>query len=215
MFKHNPLGFHKNAMPAAKAAMAAHRQGKFWEYADLLFTRKQLDEGSYVSYAKELGLDVDKFNADRASAEVEQQILHDQQAVVKLGAGGTPAFFINGKKMSGAQPFPAFKAEVDAAIADADKALASGTKPADLHRTLAARNAGPSYVDWIIDGKPVGGSAAAAPGRPRGDRAAAGRDRAARPAEPSGPVEVAVSDTDPQRGKATAPVTIVIFSDFQ
>ncbi|GMV41959.1 MAG: hypothetical protein AMXMBFR64_36750 [Myxococcales bacterium] len=211
VFVHNPLGFHQKAMPAAKASMAAHKQGKFWEYGRLLFERKNLSEESYVAYAQELGLDLARFNADRASQEIQDLILHNQKAVVTLGAGGTPAFFINGKKLSGAQPYPAFKTEVDAALAAANAELAKGTKQEDLHRVLAGRNAGQSFVDWIIDGKPVTGSAQVAQGGDRGGRG----ERPAQPPQPTGPVDVPVEDDDPVHGKADAPVTIVLFSDFE
>lgn len=210
VFVHNPLGFHPNAMPAAKASMAAHKQGKFWEYAKLLFERKALGEDSYVAYAKELGLDLARFDADRASQEVQDVILHNQKAVVALGAGGTPAFFINGKKLSGAQPYPTFKVQVDAALAEANAEIAKGAKVEDVHRVLAARNAGQSFVDWLIDGKPATGAAAVAQGG-RGDQAA----RPTRPPQPTGPVEVPIEEDDPSRGNPNAPVTIAVFSDFQ
>ena len=57
IFKHNPLGFHKRAMPIAKASMAAHMQGKFWEFHDLVFQRKAYDDAKLEAIATELGLD--------------------------------------------------------------------------------------------------------------------------------------------------------------
>ena len=212
VFKHNPLGFHPNALPAAKASMAAHMQGKFWEFHDKLFAnQKGLGDAYYAQVAQELGLDMAKWEADRQSQAVLDRIQHDQKAVVSLGAGGTPAFFINGTKFSGAQPYEKFKAAVDGALSEANAELAKGTKVEDLHRVLASRNAGASFADWIIDGKPIAGAAAA----PTGGRGQAQAQRPSGPPQPVRPVDVPVEADDPVRGKPDAAVTIVLFSDFQ
>jgi protein-disulfide isomerase len=114
VFKHLPLGIHPQAAPAAYASEAAHRQGKFWEMHDLIFENQQnMSEQAYVSYAEQIGLDVEKFKADMASDEVKAVIDADSQEANALGVSGTPAFFVNGKHMSGAQPFPAFQALID------------------------------------------------------------------------------------------------------
>ena len=114
MFKHLPLGIHPQAAPAAYASEAAHRQGKFWEMHDLIFENQQsMSEQAYVSYAEQLDLNVDQFKADMASPEVKARIDADAREAGALGVTGTPAFFINGKHMSGAQPFPAFKNVID------------------------------------------------------------------------------------------------------
>jgi protein-disulfide isomerase len=118
VFKHMPLGIHANAPGAAAAAEAAHRQGRFWEMHDRLFAnQRELSDERYQAYARELGLDLERFDRDRASAEVKGRIDQDEQEAARLGVSGTPAFFINGRFFSGAQPFEAFKAEIDRELA--------------------------------------------------------------------------------------------------
>ena len=134
VFKHQPLPFHPNAMPAALAAEAAHRQGKFWEMHDKLFgDQKSLGPETYERYAKELGLNLAKWKADMASDSVKKTIEAESQAGTAIGARGTPAFFINGKSLSGAQPFESFKAVIDAEIQAADALLKKGVAPAKLY----------------------------------------------------------------------------------
>jgi protein-disulfide isomerase len=114
VFKHLPLSIHPKAPAAHAAAEAAHRQGKFWEMHDKIFADQQsMSPEKYVEYARELGLDIDRFQADLASAEVKQRIDADTNEASKLGVTGTPAFFVNGRFLSGAQPFAAFKTLID------------------------------------------------------------------------------------------------------
>jgi protein-disulfide isomerase len=186
VYKQNPLPFHQNAMPAATASLAAGKQGKFWEMYDLLFKNQQkLGADDLNGYAQSLGLNMDKFKADMASAEVKAQITKEQQLAASLGASGTPAFFINGHKLVGAQPIDSFKSVIDAQKAIADKKLADGTKPSDLYAAL------------------VQNGVTAPPMAPQGA-----------PQVPDAPVNVAIGDS-PVRGPSDAPVTIIEFSDFQ
>ena len=114
VFKHNPLPFHNRAMPAAMASMCAHEQGKFWQMHDQLFANNQaLEDAQIEGYAKAVGLDVGKFKACYSANKYKGQIEADQMKANQLGARGTPAFFINGRFLSGAQPFPAFQALID------------------------------------------------------------------------------------------------------
>jgi protein-disulfide isomerase len=113
-FKNQPLPFHQNAKPAAAAALAAHEQGKFWQMHDKLFqNQKALDRASLERYAQELGLDVNKFKAALDSNKFDAQIAADSAEGTRLGANGTPTFFINGRQLVGAQPFDQFKALID------------------------------------------------------------------------------------------------------
>jgi protein-disulfide isomerase len=100
-YKHFPLTqAHPEALPAAQAAWAAQKQGKFWEYHDELFTnQKQLGEAFYVATAQKLKLNLVKFNADRKIAD--QSIVQDFSLGRKLGVNGTPTFIINGESVSG------------------------------------------------------------------------------------------------------------------
>lgn len=113
-FKHYPLPFHGDAKPAAIASLAAGKQGKFWEMHDKLFAKQdQLKKEKFVEYAKELGLDVGKFTADLESTDLAKEVDADMQLGMKNGVQGTPAFFINGVMLSGAQPLDRFKAVID------------------------------------------------------------------------------------------------------
>jgi protein-disulfide isomerase len=118
VWKNNPLPFHPNAMPAAKAAMAAAKQGKFWEMHDLLFAnQRELSPANYEKWAQQIGLNMDKFKADMASSEVEAEIKADADQARQVGAGGTPNFFIDGVNVVGAQPFDRFKQVIDQEVA--------------------------------------------------------------------------------------------------
>ena len=85
-------------MPAAKATMAAHVFGKFWEFHDKAFSdAKNLTDANFEKWAGELGLNLEQWRAWMNSQEVQDKVLHDQATVTSMGARGTPAFFINGK----------------------------------------------------------------------------------------------------------------------
>jgi protein-disulfide isomerase len=122
VFKHFPLSFHKEAMNAHKAVAAAGEQGKFWEMHDEIFeSPKDLAPETMQKHAQKLGLDMAKFDADYASEATAKKISDDQKEGRSIGVRGTPAFFVNGKYMAGAQPYEAFKREVDAALKKDDK----------------------------------------------------------------------------------------------
>jgi len=126
-------------MPAAKAAEAAGKQGKFWEMHDKLFeNQKALSAESYLAYAGELGLDVEQFKKDMADPALEKKILEQQTLGMNLGARGTPAFFINGRFLSGAQPVENFKKLIDEEKAKADKLIAAGTPKAQVYEKTIA-----------------------------------------------------------------------------
>lgn len=127
-FRHNPLSFHMHAMPAARAAMAAHAQGKFWQMHDKLFeNNKDLTEKNFNKWARELGLNVKQFKKDYADSSIERTIKDDQSAGIKLGARGTPAFFVNGRFISGAQPKENFAKIIDEELTKAKAKVAAGT----------------------------------------------------------------------------------------
>lgn len=113
-FKHLPLDFHPQAMPASKASLAAQKQGKFWEMHDYLFENQgKLADGFYETAAKDLGLDVEKFKKDFADPATEARIKKDVELVKTLGVQGTPNFFVNGVNLRGAYPLPEFKKIID------------------------------------------------------------------------------------------------------
>jgi protein-disulfide isomerase len=113
-FKHLPLSIHPKARGAHIASEAAHQQGKFWEMHDKIFAnQRDMDPATFVKYAEQLGLDVDRYKQDVASAKIKGRVDADSAQASKLGVTGTPAFFINGRFLSGAQPFPSFKRIID------------------------------------------------------------------------------------------------------
>lgn len=110
VFKHFPLSFHPEAAPASKAAWAAGKQEKFFEYHDKLFeNQSKLGEELYVQIAKDLGLNIEKFNKDRTSEEAEKQIQEDMKQAQNVGIQGTPGFILNGVKILGAYPLEHFE----------------------------------------------------------------------------------------------------------
>jgi len=137
--KHNPLSFHPNAEPAARAALAAGKQGKYWEMHDQLYTdTKALSQTDLEGYAKALGLDLAQFRRDMDDKAIVERIAADQRQAAELGARGTPSFFVNGRYVAGAQPLASFKTLIDAEIAEADRRIASGTPRAGLYEALMA-----------------------------------------------------------------------------
>src|SRR5262249_7492342 len=107
VWRNEPLSFHPNAMPAAKAAMAAHKQGndKFWKMQELMFANQAaLSEAKYEEWARQIGLDVARWKKDKESPEIAALIQKDNSYGQSVGADGTPSFFINGRFISGAQP---------------------------------------------------------------------------------------------------------------
>jgi len=96
--KNYPLRNHKFALNAAKAALAAHRQGKFWDYHQKLFENyKQLNDDKFQTLATDLGLDMERFNEDMNDASIQRLIYRDVKEGRTAGIRGIPAVFINGK----------------------------------------------------------------------------------------------------------------------
>lgn len=149
VFRHNPLRFHRDALPAAEAAMAAYAQrghAGFWAMHDRLFPTAicgdsaplpgvrqwlrglprpapRLDRKRFLAAAKELGLDVKRFQKDLDGHAHRSRILDDQRLAVQLGARGTPAFFINGRYVRGVRPFARMKQLIDAELAKARRRM--------------------------------------------------------------------------------------------
>lgn len=109
---------HDRATPAAEAADCANEQGKFWEFHDKLFTSTQnLKDEDFEKYATEVGLDVAKWKECYTSGKFKADVQKDMTDGQKVGVTGTPAFFVNGRFLSGAQPFEAFKTIIDEELA--------------------------------------------------------------------------------------------------
>jgi protein-disulfide isomerase len=114
VYRHYPLPNHPNARPAAEASACAAEQDKFWPYHDRLFSSAGKLSGSDLKeHAAALGLEASSFNACVDSRKYQKDVEVDVEAANALGVNGTPAFFINGRALNGAQPFDAFKRIID------------------------------------------------------------------------------------------------------
>jgi protein-disulfide isomerase len=114
VFKQHPLAFHKDAPLASEASLAAGEQGMFWDMHGIIFeNQKKLKEDDLLRYAKEIGLDVEQFKADLRDHRYKPQVDRETQQAVKIGATGTPAFFVNGRYLSGAKPLNSFVKVID------------------------------------------------------------------------------------------------------
>jgi protein-disulfide isomerase len=114
VFKHLPLPMHAKAPAAHAAAEAAHRQGKFWAMHDKIFAdQANLSPERFREYARDLGLDLARFDRDVADASTRQRIDADAAEAKQLGVTGTPAFFVNGRFVEGAVPFETFRKLID------------------------------------------------------------------------------------------------------
>jgi protein-disulfide isomerase len=120
VFRDYPLDFHKLAPKAAEAAHCAGDQGKYWEMHGKLFAATpKLEVTDLKAYARDLKLEGDRFDKCLDSGDKAKVVQEHFQAGKDAGVNGTPAFFINGRLISGAQPLEAFKTIIDAELAAA------------------------------------------------------------------------------------------------
>jgi protein-disulfide isomerase len=119
VFRHLPLDtIHDRAQPAAEAAVCAGNQEKFWDYHDVLFANNRaLSDEDLERYAVELGLEMEAFKRCVSERESQPVVDIDTAAAKALGLSGTPAFFVNGIPMTGAQPLEKFSAIIDEELA--------------------------------------------------------------------------------------------------
>lgn len=118
VFRDFPLGFHERAVPAAVAVNCAADQGKYWEMFDQVMPdQRKLSDEDLTAYAKNAKLNLEKWNACRADPARAEEVAKDQADGQSLGVTGTPAFFINGIMLSGAQPYEQFKSVIDRELA--------------------------------------------------------------------------------------------------
>ncbi len=197
VWRDNPLPFHQNAKPAATLAREAFQQGgseKFWAVHDLLFqNQRALERADLERYAQQVGLNVAEVRAALDNDEHARAITEDQQLASRVGARGTPNFFINGRQLTGAQPFAKFKEVIDDEIRRAQALVDGGTPAAQVYASLT-RN----------------GRTQAAPQQPQQQQ------RNARPQpDPNAVYKVEIDGPHPQKGPDDALVTIVEFSDFE
>lgn len=122
VFLNFPLPIHKNAQAAAQAAEAAAMQGKFWQMHDILYERQADWENQgnpnskFEGYAKEIGLDLDKYKQDFASQKVVD-IINNQAALGDaFNVPGTPSFFVNGKAVDSSKGDAGLRQAIEAAL---------------------------------------------------------------------------------------------------
>ncbi len=198
VWKHQPLPatMHPQARPAAEAAEAAREQGKFWEMHDRLFANQRaLSPDLFESTARELGLDVERFQRSLASHSGAARIDADQKLAATVGATATPTLYVNCRRIEGAYPFESIKPILEEEIRKADALAGEGKSGAALYQAICDENV------RKFPASPSAGAAAA---------------NAPAPAVlPGGRAAVPVRQDDPVKGKPGAPVTLVEFSDFQ
>jgi protein-disulfide isomerase len=177
VFKQHPLSFHKDAPLAAEASLAAGAQGKFWEMKEVLFNnQKKLKEEQLIQYAQELGLDLEQFKSDLSTHKYKAQVERETQEAVKLGATGTPAFFVNGRYLSGAKPLESFVKVIDEELSGKKIPFKWGTNVKNERKQAQKRQ---------------------------------------RPAEDPNKIYTIPTGSSPFKGPQDAPVTVVMFQDFQ
>lgn len=120
VFRDFPLNFHPNAIPAANAAECIREQGGdeiYWAYHDILFENQTaLSVADLKTYASEFDIDQGRFDACVDEEKYKAEVAEDFADGQKYGVRGTPGFFINGVPLSGAQPYAAFEAAIEAAL---------------------------------------------------------------------------------------------------
>jgi protein-disulfide isomerase len=193
VYKHNPLPMHAGALPAAfltEEARAQKGDDAFWAARDRILDLPKLDRPALEGVARALGLDAKRVEAALVGNPAHyERVRRDQNLAFSLAARATPTFFVNGRKLVGAQPVAALKALVDEELARAGALVKQGVRPEDVYARIVEKGAtAPVMI--------------AAPGQPA--PAAAG---------PAG--KIAVRGDDPVKGPSAAPVTVVLFSDFQ
>lgn len=189
VWKNQPLSFHANAGPAAEAAQVVfEKRGAtaFWEFQRLAFeNQRSLDRDAYVRWATGLGLDEPTFTVALNARQGRYKVQQDQSLAKSVGAIGTPTFFVNGIRLSGAQPIEAFRKLIDPEHEKAAAKLAAGTRKDRVYVELSRENYAP-------------------PAKPTPT-----------PLDDGTRVHRVPVGASPVSGPATAPVTIVVFSDYQ
>ncbi|MBR4986343.1 MAG: thioredoxin domain-containing protein [Proteobacteria bacterium] len=192
VFKHNPLPFHDKAELAHRAAEAAKKQGKFWQYYDLLYeNQKALTRDDLIGYAKQLKLNEKKFIEYMDSPESLGVIKQDLEYGTKANIKGTPSFLFNGRRFVGAQSLQSFQNTLDEELGITDRYKKKKLTGSKLYEQIAKDNAKPEAAD----AKP---------------------EAVVPKVFPTGGPRTYIDDAlAPTLGSAKAPVTIVAYEDLQ
>jgi len=120
VFRHFPLSFHQDAHLASEAAMAAHKQGKFFEFHDLMFkNQRALKREDLEKYAGEVGLDLAAFKADLDNGAFKEAVDADMKLGETVAVDGTPTMFLNGKRIPNPTDFGAISAMIETELGGA------------------------------------------------------------------------------------------------
>ncbi len=192
VWKNSPLPFHRNARPAAEAGAGVQALGgsdAFWRFRELAIDNpKKLGEDAYVAWGQQAGLkDPEGFRSGLRSHAWASKVDEDVAEAKDVGAMGTPWFFVNGLRLTGAQPFEAFQALVDAQVVAAKAKIASGTAPERLYAVLSKDNRAAQPPEQQEEEEP----------------------------EDTTTVFKVPLGASPARGGPGAPVTIVEFADYE
>jgi protein-disulfide isomerase len=188
VWKNEPLPMHPNAKPAAEAGQgvfALKGNDAFWKWHETAFKNQQaLSTDNYIKWATAQGVDAAKYKAGLDAHTWAKKVEDDHALAGKVGVNGTPAAYINGISVSGAQPFDKFKAVIDQELTKADAKSKAGTPKDKMYVTLTKDNfkAAPAEEKEEEDTKTVW--------------------------------KIPVGKA-PFKGPATAPITVIEFSDFQ
>ncbi len=135
---------HARAESAAVAALAAHRQGRFWEMHDLLFANaERLDDAPLAEYARTAGLDFERWSRDVADPALHRRVQEETEEAPRLGVSSTPTFLINGTVVVGWASWVMFRQQVEQELAAVNELLARGVPLSEVHAVrarAAARN---------------------------------------------------------------------------
>lgn len=208
VFKHFPLDSHPKAKEAARASLAAHAQGKFWDYHDRLFSGQQsLGTAFEEQVARELGLDLARFRVALASDALTRLIGDDLELGRKVGVQGTPSFFVNGRKFEGSMPYAELERTVREELAHAGALLRRGVARERIYEELTRPKA-------KADPAPAPASQPSAASQEEGTAPAAKQKLATSPAKEGALYQVRPGE-GPSLGTATALVTVVLFGDLE
>ena len=186
IYKAFPIDRHPNAMMAALMAHSAQKQGKFWPFHDLLFSQQGLEPDVLLSYAEMVGLNLDQTQRELAELTYAPAVRRDLRQAKRLDVSATPTFFLNGRLLRGAQPGRVFQAVIDEELRFVEQWTEDdGVAPVDVYEH-ATRFA---YTEVVYENE-------------------------RRDLDEDSVYPVPLGDS-PAKGPATAPVTVVVFGDFQ
>jgi|GEM_PF-421036 len=198
-YRHNTLPtLYPQSQLAAEASAAAGEQGQFWRYHDILFSRRDVtpDRAVLEGYAKELGLDLERFRDALDSERARLMVDADAILAGQIGVRGAPVVFVNGRPLRGLTELAKLEPVIEEEIAGAEALLESGVPPHELYQRVAQASGASGAPE-----KPE--QPAVAPPTPR----QRGLD--------SNAVYKLPVEGAPSRGPQDAKVTIVLWSDFE